>query len=55
MVRCFHAAMTAGSPFSPNCSMAKARHTLDFRPRYSSLEAVQESVGWLIDKGKIKG
>ncbi|MFP3545619.1 NAD(P)-dependent oxidoreductase [Rhizobium sp. SIMBA_035] len=40
---------------SPNCSMAKARHTLDFRPRYSSLEAVQESVGWLIDKGKIKG
>ncbi len=40
---------------SPNCSMAKARHLLDFRPRYSSLEAVQESVDWLIDKGKIKG
>ena len=38
---------------SPNCSMAKARHLLDFRPRYSSLEAVQDSVGWLIDKGKI--
>jgi nucleoside-diphosphate-sugar epimerase len=38
---------------SPNCSMEKAQRLLDFRPRYSSLEAVQESVRWLIDNGKI--
>lgn len=38
---------------SPNCSMEKAKALLGFRPRYSSLEAVQESVRWLIDNGKI--
>ena len=38
---------------SPSCSMAKARWLLDFRPRYSSLEAVQESVSWLIDNGRL--
>ena len=38
---------------SPCCSMAKARRLLDFRPRYSSLEAVQESVSWLIDNGRL--
>ena len=38
---------------SPSCSMAKARRLLDFRPRYSSLEAVQESVTWLIDNGRL--
>ena len=38
---------------SPSCSMAKARRLLDFRPRYSSLEAVQESVTWLIDHGRL--
>jgi nucleoside-diphosphate-sugar epimerase len=32
---------------SPNCSIAKARRVLDYRPRYSSLQAVHESVGWL--------
>lgn len=39
---------------SPCCSMAKARRLLDFRPRYSSLEAVQESVTWLIDHGRLE-
>jgi nucleoside-diphosphate-sugar epimerase len=38
---------------SPNCSMEKAKALLGFHPRYSSLEAVQESVRWLIDNGKI--
>ena len=38
---------------SPSCSMVKARRLLDFRPRYSSLAAVQESVGWLIDQGRL--
>ena len=33
---------------SPNCSIAKAERLLDYRPRYSSLEAVQEAVEWLI-------
>ncbi len=33
---------------SPNCSIAKAERRIGFRPRYSSLEAVRESVGWLI-------
>ena len=39
---------------SPNCSIAKATRLLDFRPRYSSLQAVQEAVSWLIEHGKIK-
>jgi len=32
---------------SPNVSIRKARTLLDYEPRYSSLEAVQESVRWL--------
>ncbi len=39
---------------SPNCSIAKARRMLDYQPRYSSLQAVQESVGWLVEHGVIK-
>ena len=39
---------------SPNCSIAKAQRLLDYRPRYSSLQAVQESVTWLADHGIIK-
>ncbi|HET9647350.1 MAG TPA: NAD(P)-dependent oxidoreductase [Microlunatus sp.] len=39
---------------TPNCSMAKARRLLDFRPRYGSLQAVQESVEWLITSGRIQ-
>jgi nucleoside-diphosphate-sugar epimerase len=34
---------------SPNCSIGKARRQLGYEPRYSSLEAVRESLEWLID------
>ncbi len=34
---------------SPNCSIAKARARLRYEPRYSSLEAVKESLSWLIE------
>jgi nucleoside-diphosphate-sugar epimerase len=39
---------------SPNCSIAKAARLLDYRPRYTSLQAVTESVGWLIAEGRIR-
>ncbi len=39
---------------SPNCSIAKARTRLGYEPRYSSLNAVRESLTWLIDHGHIK-
>ncbi|MBN1250335.1 MAG: NAD-dependent epimerase/dehydratase family protein [Anaerolineae bacterium] len=40
---------------SPNCySIEKARRLLDYQPRYSSLQAVRESVNWLIDQGRIE-
>jgi nucleoside-diphosphate-sugar epimerase len=39
---------------SPNCSMTKARRLLDYQPRYTSLEAVFESVDWMIRQGMIK-
>jgi nucleoside-diphosphate-sugar epimerase len=35
---------------SPNCSIAKARRLIDYRPRYTSLEAVKESVDWIMRK-----
>jgi nucleoside-diphosphate-sugar epimerase len=38
---------------SPNCSIAKARTQLGYEPRYSSLEAVRESLTWLIDHGLV--
>ena len=38
---------------SPNCSIAKARSLLGYEPRYSSLEAVRESVDWLIEHGVV--
>ena len=34
---------------SPNCSIAKARRLLEYQPRYSSLQGVQEAVSWLIE------
>jgi len=34
---------------SPNCSITKAKQNLDYRPRYSSLQAVTEAVRWLIE------
>ncbi len=33
---------------SPNCSIDKARRLLNYQPHYTSLQAVQESVEWLI-------
>jgi len=38
---------------SPNCSIAKARSLLGYEPRYSSLEAVRESLDWLIEQGVV--
>ncbi|MGA7341297.1 MAG: NAD(P)-dependent oxidoreductase [Terracidiphilus sp.] len=38
---------------SPNCSIQKARTLLGYEPRHSSLEAVQESVSWLVQNGAI--
>lgn len=39
---------------SPSCSIEKARRALGYGPRYSSLEAVFESVGWLIENGIVR-
>ncbi len=39
---------------SPNCSIEKARRILGYCPRYSSLEAVKESLTWLIQNGRIE-
>jgi nucleoside-diphosphate-sugar epimerase len=39
---------------SPNCSIAKAERLLEYRPRYSSLEAVYEAVEWLIEDGHVR-
>jgi nucleoside-diphosphate-sugar epimerase len=36
---------------SPNCSIEKARRLIHYAPRYSSLEAVCESVDWLREHG----
>lgn len=38
---------------SPNCSIAKAQRLLDYQPRYSSLQAVCESVTWLVAQGTV--
>jgi len=39
---------------SPNASIAKARRLLGYEPRYRSLEAVRESVEWLVRAGTVK-
>ena len=38
---------------SPSCSIAKAQKLLGYAPRYRSLQAVQESVTWLLNNGVI--
>jgi nucleoside-diphosphate-sugar epimerase len=38
---------------SPNASIAKARRFLDYHPRYTSLQAIYESVQWLIQHGVV--
>ncbi len=40
---------------SPNHSMEKAKRLLGYAPRFSSLEAVQEAVTWLIANGRVTG
>lgn len=37
-----------------NASIAKAVARLDYHPRYSSLDAVEESVRWLVDHGQLQ-
>jgi nucleoside-diphosphate-sugar epimerase len=39
---------------SPCCSIRKAQRVLGYQPRYSSLEAVTESVQWLLDNKVIR-
>lgn len=39
---------------SPSASIEKARRLLGYGPRYTSLEAVRESVQWLIGQGIVK-
>jgi nucleoside-diphosphate-sugar epimerase len=39
---------------SPNCSIAKAGRLLGYQPRYSSLRAVRESLGWLVELGEVE-
>lgn len=39
---------------SPNCSIRKAQRLLDYQPRYRSLEAVRESLTFLVANGVIQ-
>jgi nucleoside-diphosphate-sugar epimerase len=39
---------------SPCCSIRKAQRLLDYQPRYTSLEALRESVDWLVSNGVIR-
>jgi nucleoside-diphosphate-sugar epimerase len=36
---------------SPTCSIEKARRLIGYEPRYGSLDAVFESIGWLAEHG----
>jgi len=38
---------------SPNCSIAKAQLRIGYQPRYTSLQAVQEAVQWLVEHGEV--
>lgn len=38
---------------SPSHSIAKAQRLLGYQPRHTSLEAVQEAVGWLVANGRV--
>ena len=39
---------------NPNCySITKAQRLLNYQPRYTSLQAIQGSINWLINAGKI--
>ena len=39
---------------SPNASIAKAQRFLDYHPRYTSLQAIYESLEWLIRQGVVQ-
>ena len=39
---------------SPNGSIEKAKNLIDYRPRYTSLEAIRESVGHYFEEAGIK-
>ena len=39
---------------SPCCSIAKAERLLNYRPRYSSLQAIHEAVNWMIQHSVIR-
>ncbi|HZP21347.1 MAG TPA: NAD-dependent epimerase/dehydratase family protein [Bauldia sp.] len=39
---------------SPSCSIAKGRRLLGYTPRYTSFEAVEEAVSWLIEDGQVE-
>jgi nucleoside-diphosphate-sugar epimerase len=39
---------------SPCASIAKAQRLINYQPRYSSLQAVYESVSWMMEKGLVK-
>ena len=39
---------------SPSASIAKAQRLLDYHPRYTSLEAIYESLQWLIQQGLVQ-
>jgi nucleoside-diphosphate-sugar epimerase len=39
---------------SPNASIAKAQRLINYRPRYSSLQAIREAVDRLIAQGVVK-
>jgi nucleoside-diphosphate-sugar epimerase len=39
---------------SPNCSIQKAQRLLDYHPRHISMEAVRESLTWLLANGVIE-
>lgn len=39
---------------SPNCSIAKASKLIGYQPRYTSLQAVRESVTWLEKNGSVE-
>jgi nucleoside-diphosphate-sugar epimerase len=38
---------------SPNCSIEKVRRLLNYQPRYTSMEAVKESLQWLRSNGAL--
>lgn len=39
---------------SPNCSIEKAQRLIGYRPRYSSLQAVKESLEWLVANDQLR-